>query len=128
LAATAAVNNWAHEHSIQVIHCLIDRTQSSFVSVGSSVSKASSKPWLPLLPAKKRLLSCEVWRAMAMAMSRSRMPGYVLALKSPGLPEFVRERGVASLVLAIVSTSGCLLRTTVTAGDEEFVVSVIEKA
>lgn len=54
-----------------------------------------------------------------------RRPGYVSALKSPGLLEYLGRKGVKSLVLAGLSTSGCVMRTAVAASDEEFVVTVL---
>ena len=47
------------------------------------------------------------------------------ALKSPGLEDFLQEKGIKSLVLAGLSTSGCVLRTAVAACDAEYVVTVI---
>lgn len=54
-----------------------------------------------------------------------RRAGHISALKSPGLMEYLAEKGVNSLLLAGLSTSGCVLRTAVQATDEEFVVTVI---
>ena len=55
----------------------------------------------------------------------TRRPGYVSALKSPGLDDFLQKRGIKSLVLTGLSTSGCVLRTAIMASDAEYVVSVI---
>ncbi|KAG9836549.1 hypothetical protein KCU68_g10773, partial [Aureobasidium melanogenum] len=54
-----------------------------------------------------------------------RTPGYISALKSPGLLDFLRRSGIKSLVLAGLSTSGCLLRTAIPATEEDFVVTVV---
>ncbi|KAI1383745.1 Isochorismatase hydrolase [Hypoxylon trugodes] len=57
-----------------------------------------------------------------------RRPGYVSALKSPGLEDFLQKKGIKSLILAGLSTSGCVMRTAVAATDAEYVVSVISDA
>jgi nicotinamidase-related amidase len=49
----------------------------------------------------------------------------VSALKSPELDDFLQRKGIKSLVLARLSTSGCVLRIAVTASDAEYVMSVI---
>lgn len=46
----------------------------------------------------------------------------------PDVVEILRERGIKSLVLAGLSTSGAVLRTATQATDSGFVVSVIEDA
>lgn len=52
--------------------------------------------------------------------------GVVSALKSEGLLEELRVKGVTSLVVLGVSTGGCVLSTVRGATDEGFVVSVVE--
>jgi nicotinamidase-related amidase len=54
-----------------------------------------------------------------MDVTFKRRPGYVSALKSPGLEDFLREKGIQSLFLAGLSTSGCVLRTALAAGDAD---------
>ncbi|KEQ68318.1 Isochorismatase hydrolase, partial [Aureobasidium namibiae CBS 147.97] len=58
-------------------------------------------------------------------LTYTRQAGHISALKSPGLMELLAEKGIKSLVLAGLSTSGCVLRTALQATDEEFVVTVI---
>jgi nicotinamidase-related amidase len=55
----------------------------------------------------------------------TRKPGHVSALKSPGLETFLLDKGICSLILCGLSTSGCVLRTAMPATDAEFVVTVI---
>jgi nicotinamidase-related amidase len=57
-----------------------------------------------------------------------RVPGHISALKSPGLLDYLKEKGIKSLVLSGLSTSGCVLRTAVTATDAEFATTVISDA
>ncbi|KAI4730260.1 hypothetical protein E4T49_01720 [Aureobasidium sp. EXF-10728] len=58
----------------------------------------------------------------------TRTPGHVSALKSPGLQDYLKEKGIKSLVLTGLSTSGCVLRTAVPATDDEYVVTIISDA
>jgi nicotinamidase-related amidase len=58
-------------------------------------------------------------------MTFTRQAGHISALESPGLMELLARKGIGSLLLAGLSTSGCVLRTALQATDEEFVVTVI---
>ena len=55
-------------------------------------------------------------------------PGHNSALKSQGAMDILREHDIRSLILCGLSTSGCVLRTSIGATDEGFVVSAIEDA
>lgn len=57
-----------------------------------------------------------------------RRTGYVSALRSPGLDDLLKAKGIKSLILTGLSTSSCVLRTAVAASDAEYVVSVISDA
>lgn len=57
-------------------------------------------------------------RAGADELTFVRRPGYISALKSPGLMEFLHEKGIESLILTGLSTSCCVLRTALQATDE----------
>ncbi|PNP78479.1 hypothetical protein FNYG_08182 [Fusarium nygamai] len=57
-----------------------------------------------------------------------RVPGHISALKSPGLLDYLKEKGIKSLVLTGLSTPGCVLRTAVAATDAEFATTVISDA
>jgi nicotinamidase-related amidase len=58
-------------------------------------------------------------------MTFTRRASHISALKSPGLTKYLAEKGIKPLLLAGLSTLGCVLRTAVQAIDEEFVVTVI---
>lgn len=55
-------------------------------------------------------------------------PGVVSGLKSEDCRAILSERGIKSLIICGLSTSGAVLRTTVPATDDGFVVSVIRDA
>lgn len=57
-----------------------------------------------------------------------RQPGLVSALESQGLMETLRARGIKSLILCGIATSGCVLSTARAATDRGFIVTVVEDA
>lgn len=123
LAVAAGLRTWAKSQGIVVIHTLIDTTKKPFptakdatrlAAIMASISEDGSDESLELL---QDVTEDEP--------TFSRIPGYVSALQSPGLHEFLHAKGIKSLVLAGLSTSGCLLRTAIPATEAEYVVSVI---
>ncbi|KAG4412894.1 hypothetical protein IFR04_013968 [Cadophora malorum] len=126
--ATAAVDvavemkKWAQLQSIPVIHCLLDINQTPFATCKDASRFAhvmeSMKSGGGEEPADLRGES-------ESEITFLRRPGHVSALKSPGLLEYLHSKDIRSLVLAGLSTSGCVMRTAVAASDEEFVVTVV---
>jgi nicotinamidase-related amidase len=113
---------WAKLQGIQVIHALIDPDLATYPTCKDSewltnIMKAMKSSGGSEEPSELRDGGGDVMF--------TRRPGYVSALKSPGLKEFLQENGIKSLILTGLSTSGCVLRTAITASDEEFVVTVI---
>ncbi|PVH73174.1 Isochorismatase hydrolase [Cadophora sp. DSE1049] len=116
--AWAAINvavrmkSWAQSQGIPIIHCLLDISQSPFATCKDAGSAGGEEP--------------EALRGQSEnEVTFLRRPGYVSALKSPGLLEYLESKGIKSLILAGLSTSGCVMRTAVAASDEEFVVTVL---
>ena len=118
---------------MMVFHCLIDpkvpipphakdpeRTQSFVNMLKADRTKAWEPDYLRA-PNATRYDSQEeptVYRA----------PGYVSALSSPELLTMLKISGVKSLIIAGISTSGCVLHTAVVASAEDFVVTVVSDA
>ncbi|KAJ5101599.1 Isochorismatase hydrolase [Penicillium alfredii] len=100
LEVAAKLRTWAKSQDIQVIHGLID--------LGGGEESAVLR---------ENQDDNEV--------TFTRTPGHVSALRSPGLERFLHEKGIKSLILTGLSTSGCVLRTALAACDAEYVVSVI---
>ncbi|KAJ4246054.1 hypothetical protein NW762_013799 [Fusarium torreyae] len=120
----AQLQKWAKSQGITVIHCLID-TNGTLGPICKDrgryqgfldAMKTSTDPE----PAELRGDASEVYF--------HRNPAYVSALKSPGLLEHLKKQGIKSLLLSGLSTSGCVLRTAVTATDAEFATTVIGDA
>lgn len=124
--ATVALHNaarlslWARSKGIQVVHCLIDGQATPFPTCKGFVR----------LTAMARAMATDEPHELVEGgddgdVTFKRRPGYISALKSPGLEDFLREKGIQSLFLAGLSTSGCVLRTALAVGDAEFVVTVV---
>ncbi|KAF2472722.1 Isochorismatase hydrolase [Lindgomyces ingoldianus] len=125
LSVAARMRTWAKSQGIQVIHCLLDINATPFptckdadrlVGIAAAMkSGGGSEEPTELLEGGGDDLD----------ITFTRTPGHVSALKSPGLEDFLGKKGIKSLVLTGLSTSGCVMRTAVTASDAEYVVSVI---
>ena len=113
---------WAKSQGIQVVHGLVDINATPFPTckdadrfagvVAAMQSSGGEEP-------------AELLEGGGNDVTFTRRPAYVSALKSPGLGNFLQKKGIKSLVLAGLSTSGCVMRTAVTANDAEYVVSVL---
>ena len=124
VARAAEMRKWATSHGIFVIHALINTSKQPLGTckdanryntiVAAMVSSGTSDEPTSLTDG-----------ADAGKLTFTRRPGHISALKSPGLMEFLYEKGIKSLILTGMSTSGCVLRTALQATDEEFVVTVV---
>jgi nicotinamidase-related amidase len=125
LATAAKFRVWAKSHGIVVAHALIDIDQAPYPTC-KGVARVSS-----LLNTMRT--SHEEPEDLRQDyddgdFTFARAPGCVSALKSPGLSGFLQSKGIKSLILAGLSTSGCVLRTAIPATDEEYVVTIISDA
>lgn len=125
VAVAASFKKWARSQGILVIHALIDTSKSPFPTCKdatrySTIISAMKSSNTTVEPAE--LLG----DADEENLTFTRQAGHISALKSLGLMEFLAEKGIKSLLLAGLSTSGCVLRTALQATDEEFVVTVIQ--
>ncbi|KIW58564.1 hypothetical protein PV05_03072 [Exophiala xenobiotica] len=126
LEVAANLRTWAQTQGIQVIHALIDinmtpfptcKNSERFTSIGAAMKSTGTDVEPHELLSKSGSGVDDV--------TFTRRPGYVSALKSPGLDDFLQKKGIKSLVLTGLSTSGCVARTTFAATDAEYVVTVI---
>lgn len=122
LEIAAKMRFWAKSQGIQVIHCLVDLNDTPFATCKDADRLKS------IMTAMKSNFGeehAELVKDGGDDVTFTRKPGYVSALKSPGLDEFLVKKDIKSLILAGLSTSGCVLRTSITASDAEYVVSII---
>ncbi|KAI0378849.1 Isochorismatase hydrolase [Hypomontagnella monticulosa] len=123
LEVAAQMRTWAKSQGIQVIHGLIDLDGTPFPTcmgaamLGQVVAAAKAGGGEEAAELSAGGSDGEI--------TFTRKPGHVSALKSPGLEDFLKQKGITSLVLTGLSTSGCVMRTAVTATDAEYVVTVI---
>ena len=125
LTVAAKMASWARSQGIQVIHGLVDvnskpcetcKDANRLVGIISAMKEGDGEE-----PAK-------LTEGAENDITFTRTPGHVSALKSLGLTEFLQRKGIKSLVLTGLSTSGCVMRTAVAATDAEYVVTTISDA
>ncbi|KAI5458820.1 Isochorismatase-like protein [Mariannaea sp. PMI_226] len=126
VSVAANMRTWAKSQGITVIHALIDIDDTPFPTC------KDAKRILEFAAAMKKS-GAEESPQLGQSLDDNevmfkRKPGYVSALKSPGIEEFLAKKGIKSLIMTGLSTSGCVLRTAYPAADAEFVVSVISDA
>lgn len=123
LQVAAKMRTWAKSRNIQVIHCLINTNATPYPTCkGAERVAGMIEAGLKSGGGKE---PAELLEDLGNDVTYIRTPGHVSALKSPGLLDFLQQKGIKSLVLAGLSTSGSVLKTAVTATDSEFVVTVI---
>ncbi|KAF7554774.1 hypothetical protein G7Z17_g2654 [Cylindrodendrum hubeiense] len=126
LSVAGQMRTWAKSQCITVVHALIDIDAATFPTckgaerlssiIGAMKSGGAEEP-------------AELLQDLSEdEPTFTRVLGHVSALKSPGILEFLHGKGIKSLILTGLSTSGCVLRTAIPATDAEFVVSVISDA
>jgi nicotinamidase-related amidase len=125
LANAAHIRDWAHHLGIQVIHCLIDINLPPFPTAKDSDKLAGVVAAMKTSGGDKEPAELLDESNGVADVTFTRRAGYVSALKSPGLEEFLSENGIRSLVLTGLSTSRCVLRTACAPCDAEFVTTVI---
>jgi nicotinamidase-related amidase len=122
LKTAATMRSWAKLQGIQVIHCLIDVNDTPFSTCKNGDHLATT---VAAMTASGGEEPPELLQNNSDDVTFTRRPGQVSALKSPGLEEYLQKKGIRSLLLAGLSTSGCVARTAFAAGDAEYVVTVI---
>ncbi|EMT62842.1 hypothetical protein ACKRZS_007541 [Fusarium odoratissimum] len=125
LKVAVELRNWAKTHNITVVHCLIDANGTPFPAC-KGVDRFQGL--LEIMKSLEQPEPAELRADDKDELTFHRVPGHISALKSPGLLDYLKEKGIKSLVLSGLSTSGCVLRTAVTATDAEFATTVISDA
>ncbi|KIX06487.1 uncharacterized protein Z518_04463 [Rhinocladiella mackenziei CBS 650.93] len=129
LNVAAQLRDWALYKGMPVFHCLVDTGARPAPQSKLSARWKWYEDKLAATPALGREneaiapLGQNDWE-----MTFLRAPGLVSALESNGILEALEEKGIKSLVLCGVSTSGCVLSTTRAATDRGYIVTVAEDA
>lgn len=126
--ATANLRNWALTRGILVIHNLIDKnsTPSPTAKDPGHLSGAVAAVKADGNEAELSKLTEPKPAGEGKEVTFTRRIGHVSALKSPGMLEFLENKGVKSLLITGLSTSGCVMRTALAGCDADFVVTVVE--
>lgn len=130
LAVAAGLRSWAQKLNMTIVHALIDCSQDPFLackdrgmvqSTAAAMVQAGGVSEADVLSAgSSGNIECET--------TFLRTPGHVSAPKSPGLLEHLHAKGIKSVLLTGLSTSGCVARTAFAVTDAEFVVTVVSDA
>ncbi|KAF2239491.1 Isochorismatase hydrolase [Viridothelium virens] len=122
LEVATKMRTWAKSQDIQVIHCLIDLNATPSPTCKDADRLAGTVTALKSSGGEE---SIELIEGGGNDITFTRRPGCVSAMNSPGLDDHLQEKGIKSLVLTGLSTSGCVMRTALAASDAEYVVTVI---
>lgn len=129
---TKKLKNWATEQNIAVAHALLDNSKDSNPA---PTTKGLERTMHLLSRLRHDQAQFEepvgIKTESDSEMVFTRVPGLVSALTSKqpyDIVEWLRQRNCKSLILCGLSTSGCTLRTAISASDMGFVVSVIADA
>jgi nicotinamidase-related amidase len=125
LAVAAEMRTWAKSQGIHIIHCLVDINDTVIPTLKDPARITNFLTAMRTSGGEEAEVLLE---NSEYEMTFTRKPGYVSALKSPGLQEYLEGNGVKSLIMTGLSTSGCVMRTALAAADEEFIVTVIRDA
>ena len=122
LEVAVKIRKWAKSQGIQVIHCLNDVSSTPFSTCKHSKMYSRVLATMKIEGGEE---PAELVDDQGDDLTFMRSAGYVSALESPGVEEYLRGKGIKSLILAGISTAGCVLTTTLAACDAGYVVTVI---
>ena len=124
LEVASQMRTWAQSQGIQVIQCLLDVSATPFptfkgvqryagvIDAMNAKDGGAEVPTVLLKDTEKDL-------------TFKRRPGHGSAFYSPGLDDLLKAKGIKSLILTGLPTSGSVARTAFAACDAEYVVTVI---
>jgi len=121
------MQEWAAANGVLTVHCLIDVKAAARPTFKSKEIMKTIAGMLAENPSAADEHP-EIGSVGEHEVTVMRLPGHISALKSPDLGPMLENRGIRSLILCGISTSGCVLSTARGAGDEDYVVTVIEDA
>ena len=113
----------ARENSVPVVHCLIGTDRDPLAT--SKMSTRWAQGIKPLVTAQPEMAKepSDIFHEEDFTVTRR--AGVVSAMKSQGIMDLLRGRGVENLVMCGVATSGAVASTARDATDLGFVVSVV---
>jgi nicotinamidase-related amidase len=123
LDVAVKMRTWAKSQGIQIIHCLIDIDLAPYPTCKDTGRFAGVADVMRASGGNKEPVA--LLEDGSDDVTFTRRLGFVSALKSPGLDDFLQKKGIKSLILAGLSTSGCVTKTGFAATDAEYVVTTM---
>ncbi|KAB5518019.1 Isochorismatase-like protein [Coniochaeta sp. 2T2.1] len=124
LQVASQLRRWAKSQGIQVIHCLLDVDDTPFPTF-KGIKRYAGVIEAMRTPEGGGVVPDVLLQDVGDDRTFTRKPGLGSALYSSGLEEFLKDKGIKSLVLAGLPTSGSVARTAFAGGDAEYVITVI---
>lgn len=124
LRVASQLRSWAKSQRIQVIHCLLDLAASpypTFKGVQRYAEVIKSMESADGGGEEHVMLVDNIGDDVVF----TRRPGYGSVFYSPGLSSFLQNKGIKSLLIAGLPTSGSVARTAFAACDAEYIVTII---
>lgn len=131
LSIASQLRDWALHKEMSVFHCLVD------LRPGARPPKQMKVALRWKMYEDRLAASPALWQEADAIAARTqggleqtvwRLPGFFSALESNGLMESLSQKGIKSLLVAGLSTSGCVLSTVRAATDRGYIVTVVEDA
>lgn len=122
LKVAANLRTWAKSQGMPVIHCLIDLHKPTFPTCKD---RARASSVIDAMRAEGGEEPADLLEDYGNDVTFTRRVGHISALKSPGLQEYLQEKGIKSLFLTGLSTSRCVTWTMAAAIDAEYVVTIV---
>lgn len=119
---------WANNRGIRVIHCIVHIGREPFPTSKNAAQTATLMAYMGEGNGKRADEPAEMfdyWRTGNDVVFPI-TPGYLSAFECIELDDWLRDRGIESLILAGLTTSGHVLRTAHAGQDRKYVVTVIK--
>ncbi|RVX72178.1 hypothetical protein B0A52_04382 [Exophiala mesophila] len=127
LQVASELRSWANSKGIQVINCLLDVSQSPSPTF-KGVERYGGVIELMRSPDGGAEVPATLLEGSTDHATFTRKPGTGSAFCSPGFHEFLKTKGIKSLILTGLPTSGAVARTAFAAGDADLVVTIVSDA
>ncbi|RFU74883.1 isochorismatase hydrolase [Trichoderma arundinaceum] len=124
LQVASEMRIWAKSQGIQVIQCLLDVNETPFPTF-KGVQRYSGVIEIMSAAGGGAEVPAVLLEGAIDDVTFTRRPGHGSAFYSPGLEDFLNRKGIKSLILTGLPTSGSVARTAFAACDAEYVVTVI---
>ncbi|KAL7946816.1 Isochorismatase-like protein [Trichoderma barbatum] len=124
LQVASQMRIWAKSQGIQVIQCLLDTNATPFPTF-KGVQRYAGVIEVMRAAGGGAEVPAVLLEGASDDITFTRRPGHGSAFYSPGLDDFLKLKGIRSLILTGLPTSGSVARTAFAACDAEYVVTVI---